>query len=50
VAVAVPKGKAAGIAYASAFVDSAISSGSVRRALDKAGLKSSQIPAPGTKP
>ncbi len=50
VAVAVPKGKAAAIAYASSFIDAAIASGSVRRALDNAGLKSSVVPAPGTKP
>ncbi len=50
VAVAVPKGKTAAIQYASAFVDAAITSGSVRRALDKAGLKSSVVPPPGTKP
>jgi polar amino acid transport system substrate-binding protein len=50
VAVAVPKQRTAGLAYASAFVDSAIASGSVRRALDNAGLKTSQIPPAGTKP
>jgi polar amino acid transport system substrate-binding protein len=50
VAVAVPKGKTAGLQYASAFIDSAIASGNVRRVLDKAGLKSSVVPPPGTKP
>jgi polar amino acid transport system substrate-binding protein len=50
VAVALPKGKASGLAYASALVDSAISSGGMRRVLDKAGLATSQVPPPGTKP
>ncbi len=50
VAIAVPKGKAAALAYSSAFVDAAIKSGSVRRSLDSIGLKTSTVPAPGTKP
>jgi len=50
VAVAVPKGKTAAIQYASAFIDAAITSGSVRRVLDKAGLETSVVPPPGTKP
>jgi polar amino acid transport system substrate-binding protein len=50
VAVAVPKGRPAALAYASGFVDAAIASGSVRRALDKVGLRSSTVPPPGTKP
>jgi polar amino acid transport system substrate-binding protein len=50
VAIAVPKGKAAALAYASAFVDAAIASGSVRRALDRIGMQSSVVPPPGTKP
>jgi polar amino acid transport system substrate-binding protein len=50
VAVAVPKGKPAGLAYASAFVDAAIAAGSVRRSLDKIGMQTSTVPAPGTKP
>jgi polar amino acid transport system substrate-binding protein len=50
VAMAVPKGKPAALKYASAFIDSAIASGSVRRALDKAGLKTSVVPPPGTRP
>jgi polar amino acid transport system substrate-binding protein len=50
VAMAVPKGKSAALQYTSAFIDAAIASGSVRRSLDKAGLKTSQIPPPGTKP
>lgn len=50
VAIAVPKGKAAALAYASGFVDSAIAAGSVRRALDKIGMTASVVPAPGTRP
>jgi polar amino acid transport system substrate-binding protein len=50
VAIAVPKGKPAGLAYASAFVDAAIASGSVRRALDKIGMQTSTVAAPGTRP
>jgi polar amino acid transport system substrate-binding protein len=50
VAVAVPKGKPAALAYASAFIDAAIAAGSVRRALDKIGMQTSKVPAPGTKP
>ena len=42
VAVAVPKGKPAALAYASAFIDGAVRSGSVRRALDSIGLKTSR--------
>ncbi|HEY1245518.1 MAG TPA: transporter substrate-binding domain-containing protein [Hyphomicrobiaceae bacterium] len=50
VAVAVPKGRPAALAYASAFVDGAIASGIVRRSLDKIGLLTSAVPPPGTKP
>jgi polar amino acid transport system substrate-binding protein len=50
VAVAVPKGRPAALAYASAFVDAAIAAGSVRRALDKIGMQTSTVAAPGTKP
>jgi polar amino acid transport system substrate-binding protein len=50
VAIAVPKGKPAALAYASAFVDAAIASGSVRRALDRIDMKSSTVPPPGTQP
>jgi polar amino acid transport system substrate-binding protein len=50
VAIAVPKGKPAALAYASAFVDAAIAAGSVRRSLDKIGMQSSTVAAPGTKP
>jgi polar amino acid transport system substrate-binding protein len=50
VAVAVPKGKPAALAYASTFVDAAIAAGSVRRSLDKIGMQTSTVPAPATKP
>jgi polar amino acid transport system substrate-binding protein len=50
VAIALPKGRPAALAYASAFVDAAITSGSVRRSLDKIGMQSSTVPAPGTRP
>jgi polar amino acid transport system substrate-binding protein len=50
VAIALPKGKPAALAYASAFIDGAIASGSVRRALDKIGMKTSTVAPAGTKP
>jgi polar amino acid transport system substrate-binding protein len=50
VAVAVPKDRPAALAYASTFIDGAIASGSVRRALDKIGMQSSVVAQPGTKP
>jgi polar amino acid transport system substrate-binding protein len=50
VAIAVPKGKPAALAYASAFIDAAIASGSVRRAFDKLGMQSSVVPMPRTRP
>jgi len=50
VAIAVPKGKPAALAYASAFVDGAIAAGSVRRALDKIGMQTSTVAPAGTKP
>ena len=42
-AVAVPKGKAAALAYASRFIEEAKSDGTVRRALDNAGLKNAAV-------
>jgi polar amino acid transport system substrate-binding protein len=48
VAVAVPKERPAALAYVSAFVEDAKASGSVRRALDNAGLKTSTV-APAEK-
>ena len=50
VAIAVPKGKPAALAYASAFVDAAIASGSVRRALDRIGMQTSTVAPAGTRP
>jgi polar amino acid transport system substrate-binding protein len=50
VAIAVPKGKPAALAYASAFVDAAVASGSVRRALDRIGLLTSTVAPAGTRP
>jgi polar amino acid transport system substrate-binding protein len=50
VAVAVPKGRPAALAYASAFVDAAIASGNVRRALDRIGMQTSTVPPPRTQP
>jgi polar amino acid transport system substrate-binding protein len=50
VAVAVPRNKPAALAYASAFVEQAKASGSVRRSLDSIGLKSSVVPPAGVTP
>jgi polar amino acid transport system substrate-binding protein len=50
VAVAVPKGRPAALAYASAFVEEAKASGSVRRILDSFGMQTSVIPPAGTRP
>jgi len=51
VAIAVPKGKpAVALAYTSAFVDAAIASGSVRRALDRIGMQTSTVAPAGTRP
>jgi len=50
VAIAVPKGRSAALAHASAFVDEAIASGSVRRALDTIGMKTSTLAPQGTRP
>ena len=49
-AVAVPKGKPAALAYASAFIEEAKAAGLVRRAFDDIGLKSSVVAPPGMKP
>jgi polar amino acid transport system substrate-binding protein len=49
-AVAVPKGKSAALAYASAIVEEAKASGSVRRSFDTIGLKSSMVAPPGMRP
>jgi len=50
VAIAVPKGKPAALAYASVFVDAAIALGSVRRALDRIGMQTSTVAPAGTRP
>jgi polar amino acid transport system substrate-binding protein len=50
VAVAVPKGRAAALAYASAFVEDAKASGLVRRSLDSFGMQNAVIPPAGTVP
>jgi polar amino acid transport system substrate-binding protein len=50
VAVGVPKGRPAGLAYASAFVEEAKASGLVRRSLDSFGMQSAVIPPAGTRP
>ncbi len=50
VAVAVPKGKSAALAYASALIEEAKDSGSVRRVMDNAGMKSSVVAPAGVKP
>jgi polar amino acid transport system substrate-binding protein len=48
-AVAVPKGRAAALAYASAFVEEAKASGLVRRAFDEVGLKDAVVAEPGAR-
>jgi polar amino acid transport system substrate-binding protein len=50
VAVAVPKGKPAALAYVSAFAEDAKASGLVRRSLDSVGMKSSVVAPPGPLP
>jgi polar amino acid transport system substrate-binding protein len=49
-AVAVPKGHPEALAYASAFIEEAKTSGLVRRALDDMGLTASQVAPAGMKP
>lgn len=50
VAVALPKGRPAALAYVTAFVEQAKASGSVRRALDDGGLRSSVVAPARVKP
>ena len=50
VAVAVPKGKPAALAYVSTFAEEAKASGVVRRSLDSVGMKSSVVAPPGPLP
>lgn len=47
--IAVPKGKPVALAYATAFIEEAKSSGLVRQAFDEMGLKSSQVAPAGMK-
>lgn len=49
-AIAVPKGHAAALAFVTAFIEEAKTSGLVRRALDDAGLKTSPVAAPVGQP
>jgi polar amino acid transport system substrate-binding protein len=49
-AVAVPKGKPAALAYASAVVEEAKASGSVRRSFDAVGLTTSMVAPAGMRP
>jgi polar amino acid transport system substrate-binding protein len=42
-AVAVPKGRSAALAYVSAFVEQAKKDGTVRKALDAAGMKGALV-------
>lgn len=49
-AVAVPKGKAAALAYVSEFIEEAKASGLVRKAFDDIGLKGEQVAPAGMKP
>jgi len=46
VAIAVPKGKAAALAYVTEFMEKAKADGTVRRALDKSGLPDAAIAPP----
>jgi polar amino acid transport system substrate-binding protein len=47
IAIAVPKNRPAALAYASAFMEAAKASGSVRRALDRAGMQDEAVAPPG---
>ena len=47
IAIAVPKNRPAALAYASAFMEAAKASGSVRRALDRAGMTGEAVAPPG---
>jgi len=50
VAIAVPKGRSAGLAYASAFVEDVKANGMVRRSLDNAGLTTTRVAPAGVNP
>jgi polar amino acid transport system substrate-binding protein len=47
IAIAVPKNRPAALAYASDFMEAAKASGSVRRALDRAGMQDEAVAPPG---
>jgi polar amino acid transport system substrate-binding protein len=47
IAIAVPKNRPAALAYASDFMEAAKASGSVRRALDRAGMQGEAVAPPG---
>jgi polar amino acid transport system substrate-binding protein len=47
IAIAVPKNRPAALAYVSAFLEEAKASGSVRRALDRAGMKDEAVAPAG---
>ena len=47
IAIAVPKNRQSALAYASAFMEAAKASGSVRRALDRAGMQDEAVAPPG---
>jgi polar amino acid transport system substrate-binding protein len=49
-AIAVPKNKPAALAYVSAFIEEAKTSGAVRRAFDDIGLTIAVVAGPGAKP
>ena len=46
VAIAIPKNRPAALAYVTAFIERAKASGSVRRALDRAGLQDDPVAPP----
>ena len=50
VAVAVPKGNPAALAYVGTFAEEVKSSGAVRRSLDTVGMQSSVVAPPGPLP
>src|SRR5690606_23053140 len=48
-AVATPKGRPAGLAYASAFIEEAKADGTVKRAFEAAKLKGAKVAPPGSR-
>jgi polar amino acid transport system substrate-binding protein len=47
IGICVPKGRPAALAYVTAFLEEAKASGSVRRALDRAGMKDEAVAPAG---